>query len=72
MEFVRRVFVEKRPGFDVEARHLLSDLRENLGIRGLERVRICKRYDLSGLSDGEYLAARDSVLSEPNCDVVYD
>ncbi|MDD4537398.1 MAG: phosphoribosylformylglycinamidine synthase, partial [Lentisphaeria bacterium] len=72
MEFVRRVFVEKRPGFDVEARHLLSDLRENLGIRGLERVRICKRYDLSGLTDDEYLAARDSVLSEPNCDVVYD
>lgn len=72
MESVRRVFVEKRPGFDVEARYLLGDLRDYLGIRSLERVRICKRYDLSGLTGDEYLAARDSVLSEPNCDIVYD
>jgi phosphoribosylformylglycinamidine synthase len=72
MEFVRRVFVEKRPGFDVEAGHLLHDLRENLGMHALQRVRICKRYDLSGLTDEEYAAARDCVLSEPNCDFVYE
>lgn len=31
MSNVIRVFVEKRPGFDVEARHMLADLRDNLG-----------------------------------------
>ena len=28
MSSVKRLFVEKRPGFDVEARHMLADLRE--------------------------------------------
>ncbi len=72
MEVVRRLLVEKRPGFDVEARQLLADLRENLGLAELQSVSILKRYDLSGISDAEYAAARDSVLSEPNCDITYD
>ncbi|MFA6780312.1 MAG: phosphoribosylformylglycinamidine synthase, partial [Paludibacteraceae bacterium] len=72
MGLVRRVFVEKRPGFDVEARQLLSDLRDIPGLGSLQALRLFKRYDLSGLSDSEYIAARDSILSEPNCDFVYD
>jgi phosphoribosylformylglycinamidine synthase len=72
MSLVRRVFVEKRPGFDVEARHLLSELRDILGLGSLQELRLFKRYDLSGLEDSEYIAARDSILSEPNCDFVYD
>ena len=72
LELVRRVFVEKRKGFDVEAQQLLADMRENLGLGNLERLRILKRYDLSGVEDSEYAAARDSILSEPNCDAVYE
>ena len=69
---VRRVFVEKREGFDVEARQLCGDIRERLGLNGLKALRVLKRYDLSGVSDAEYAAARDSILSEPNCDTVYE
>lgn len=29
---VKRIFVEKKPGFDIEAQALASDLRDNLGI----------------------------------------
>ena len=32
MSDVIRVFVEKREGFDVEARAMLADLRDNLGL----------------------------------------
>lgn len=33
MEQVRRIYVEKKDGFDVEARGVLADLRENLVAR---------------------------------------
>ncbi len=70
MNDVKRVFVEKRPGFDVEARNLCADLRETLGLEGLERVRVFKRYDVSGIDEQEFAAARDSIFSEPNADMV--
>ena len=72
MSEVIRVFVEKRPGFDGKARQLWADLRDNLGLSELEDVKIVNRYDLSGLSREEYQAARDTVLSEPNVDLVYE
>ena len=72
MSEVIRAFVEKKPGFDGKARQLWADLRENLGLSELEDVKVVNRYDLSGLSREEYEAARDTVLSEPNVDLVYE
>ena len=72
MNNVRRIFVEKKKGFDVEASHLLKDLRENLSLSGLKEVRIVHRYDVQGLSDSEYAAARNSIFSEPPVDEAYD
>jgi phosphoribosylformylglycinamidine synthase len=72
MSEVIRVFVEKRPGFDLEAQQLKADLRENLGLKAVEDVKIINRYDLSGISGKEYAAARDTILSEANVDMVYE
>ena len=72
MSEVIRVFVEKKPGFDVEARHMKSDLVENLGIREVEDLRLLNRYDISGLTRAEFEAARGTIFSEPNVDAVYD
>ena len=69
---VIRLFVEKKPGFDVEAQHLKADLEENLGVTGLKEVRVVNRYDISGLSQQEFGAARGTIFSEPNADNVYD
>jgi len=69
---IRRIFVEKKKGFDVEARKLYDDLRENLGIKGLTGVRIINRYDVQGLSDEQYEQARNTIFSEPPVDLVYD
>ena len=68
---VTRVFVEKKKGFDIEAQHMLSDLKGNLGISGLEEVRILNRYDVSGLSQEQFQAAARTILSEPPMDSVY-
>ena len=69
---VRRIYVEKKPGFDVEAHTFYCDLKENLGITGLAAVRIVNRYDISGISDAEYAKARNTIFSEPPVDYVYD
>ena len=68
---VTRVFVEKKQGFNIEAQQMLSDLKGNLGIQGLEEVRILNRYDVSGLSPEQFEAAARTILSEPNMDAVY-
>ena len=69
---VRRIFVEKNPGFDIEARHLLSDLRETLGVTGITSLRLFNRYDIEGLSGDELKRARFTVFAEPNADTVYE
>ena len=70
MSDVIRVFVEKKPGFDIEAGHILADLKENLGIKALTGLRFANRYDEQGLSREEFDAAKGTILSEPNQDIV--
>jgi phosphoribosylformylglycinamidine synthase len=73
---VRRVFVEKRAGFDIEARFLQSDIAGFLGARypslaALRRFRVLQRYDVAKLSEEQFRAAVDLVFSEPQCDAVF-
>ena len=72
MSDVIRVFVEKKPGFDVEARHIRADLVENLGLASVTDVKLLNRYDISGMSAEEFAQARDTIFSEPNVDRVYE
>ena len=72
MSEVIRVFVEKKPGFDVEAQQLKADLKENLGFSSIEDLRLINRYDMEGLSRREFEAARGTIFSEPNVDKVYE
>lgn len=72
MSQVTRVFVEKRKGFDVEAKQILWDIRHNLGLKAVEDLRLANRYDISGLTNEELEKAKVTVLSEPNADVIYD
>ena len=69
---IRRLFVEKKPEFAVEARHILHDLKENLGIAALENLRLIVRYDVEGLGDAEFEAARWTVFAEPPVDALFD
>lgn len=65
---IKRLFVEKKKGFDVEARALCRDLKENLGLGGLKSVRIINRYDVEGMSDADIELTRDTVFAEPQVD----
>lgn len=68
---VRRILVEKKQGFDLEAKHLKSDLEESLNIDTIENLRILNRYDIEKIEDEVYEKAINTVFSEPNTDDVY-
>ncbi|MDR3304706.1 MAG: phosphoribosylformylglycinamidine synthase [Clostridiales Family XIII bacterium] len=69
---LRRVYVEKKSGFDIEAQNLRKELKENLGVAGLKKVRVINRYDVENISDELYEKAKALVFSEPNLDEVRD
>ncbi len=63
--------LKKNPGFDVEAKHIQTDLTENLGVKGIEELRLLHRYDVEGLSQEEQEDANRMIFSEPNVDHLY-
>ncbi|MGE5629045.1 MAG: phosphoribosylformylglycinamidine synthase [Solirubrobacterales bacterium] len=71
MNNVKRIFVEKKPGFDVEAQNLMQDLKESLHIKGLKSIRLLNRYDISGLETNELNDAVYTIFSEKTVDNVY-
>ncbi|PST46653.1 phosphoribosylformylglycinamidine synthase [Bifidobacterium callitrichos] len=68
---VFRVYVEKKPGFDVEAQQLDTELKTILGIAGLKRIRIVNRYDVEGIDKALFDKVTPTVFSEPQVDDVY-
>ena len=71
MAKVKRIYVEKKRGFDVGRNHLLSDLKRQLHIKELSSIRILVRYDAQGLDDAQFDLAAKNVFSEPPMDKVY-
>ena len=69
---VYRIYVEKKPGLDNEARSLLNDARSLLGIQALETVRLFNRYDVEGIGRELFDYAVHTVFSEPQLDLVYE
>ena len=72
MSKVRRIYAEKRPGYDVAATQLRRELCDVLGTQDVTGVRIFQRYDVEGLADGAFESAKGIIFSEPNQDVLYD
>ena len=66
-----RIFVEKRPGFRVEAESLQHDLNENLGLH-LSQLRLLNVYDLFGFTPELLEASRYRVFGEVQIDEVTD
>ncbi len=72
MSLIRRIYVEKKQGCNIEAVNLYEDLKENLGLNGLEGVRILIRYDIEGLSDEYYEKCKNTIFSEPPVDRLFE
>ena len=65
---VYRVFVEKKEGLDNEARALLGEAKNLLGIQGIEYVRLFNRYDAENITEELFGYAVKTVFSEPQLD----
>ena len=68
---VSRVYVEKKPEFDVESQQLEAELRSLLGIEGLERLRTIHRYDVEGIDEELFEQCIPIVFSEPQVDMAH-
>ncbi len=69
---VKRIYVEKKPGFAVEAEHLLWEIRHILLIKSVRALRLLNRYDVEGVSDELYQTCVPIVFSEPQVDTTCD
>ena len=69
---VYRIYAEKKPGVSPESTGVLADLRDFLGVKALEEVRILNRYDVDHIDREVFDEARSVVFSEPQVDTVYD
>ena len=69
---VYRLFVEKKVGFDNEAKSLCNDVKTFLEINGLESVRVINRYDVENIDKELFDYAKSTVFSEPQTDTTFD
>ena len=71
MNSVKRVYVEKKQEFAVQAKELKQELKSYLGIQTVENVRVLIRYDIENISDATFEAACNGIFSEPPVDILY-
>ena len=69
---VYRIYVEKKAGLDNEAKGLLSEAKNLLGISSLEDIRLFNRYDAENITEELFGYAVKTVFSEPQLDDIYD
>lgn len=71
MSSVKRVYVEKKPEYAVQAKDLRHEIRGYLGIQTLENIRVLIRYDVENLSDDTFEKACRGIFAEPPVDTLY-
>ncbi len=71
MSNVRRVYVEKKPDFAVQAKDLKHEIKHYLGIQTVTGVRVLIRYDVENISDETFEKACRGVFAEPPVDELY-
>ena len=69
---VYRIFVEKKEGLDNEARGLLGEAKNLLGIKNLTNIRLFNRYDAENITEELFGYAVKTVFSEPQLDNASD
>ena len=67
-----RFFIEKKKGFDLDARRLEKQLKEELKINSLKDLKLVNCYDIFNLNDDEENIAKikKMILSEPVTDYI--
>ncbi len=72
MSNVKRVYVEKKPGFAVQAEELKHEVKSYLGIKDIQNVRVLIRYDVENISEDTFKKACNGIFAEPPVDTLYE
>ena len=72
MSSVKRIYVEKKTPYAVQAKSLAKEIKSYLGIDTVTDVRVLIRYDVENISEETYKKALGTVFSEPPVDDVYE
>ncbi len=65
----RRIYVERKPGFDIEKVDLQKELLENISL-DLQSLRYYIVYDIFDIEEDVYNKSKHEIFSEPNRDIV--
>ena len=66
------IFVEKKNGFNVEAKSLMEDFKSNLRIDNLEDVRVVNKYILGEMKEEYYKKSLYTIFAEKTVDNLYE
>ena len=69
---VYRIYVEKKFGFDHEAKSLLSEINDLLEIKSVTDIKIANRYDVEDIEKDLFDYSVKTVFSEPQMDNAYE
>ena len=66
------IFVEKKKGFNVEAKSLMEDFKSNLRINNLKEVRVINKYILGEIEEDYYKNSLYTIFAEKTVDNLYE
>ena len=66
------IFVEKKKGFNVEAKSLMEDFKSNLRINNLKEVRVVNKYILGDIEEDYYKNSLYTIFAEKTVDNLYE
>ena len=66
------IFVEKKNGFNVEAKSLMEDFKSNLRIDNLKGVRVVNKYILGEMKEEYYKKSLYTIFAEKTVDNLYE
>ena len=66
------IFVEKKEGFNVEAKSLMEDFKSNLRINNLKEVRVINKYILGEIAEDYYKNSLYTIFAEKTVDNLYE
>ena len=69
---VRRLYVEKKSGFNVRSKELLAEIKNYLGLKNIKEVRELIRYDVENVSDETFDKSKFTIFAEAPIDNLYE
>ena len=70
LRMIRRVFVEQKDTAQADA--LLNDIKANLKLDNLEKIRVLQRYDVEGIADADYENLKYTIFCEAPVETLYE